>query len=95
MRRASSDCTGNYSRVYITHDVQWFFLNGIELVSFLNTIFAYFICGILIIGYEEVVDLLRKIHDQNEPKEEMLIILSSLGLLMIYMSTVGVGGIGV
>lgn len=50
MRRASSDCTGNYSRVYITHDVQWF---------------------------------------------SLLIILSSLGLLMIYMSTVGVGGIGV
>ncbi len=48
------------------------FTNGMGIVSFLNTIFTYSICGILIIGFGEVIDLLQKIHDQNDPKAQAL-----------------------
>jgi hypothetical protein len=44
------------------------FMGGMGIFSFLNTIVTYSICGILIIGFGEVIDLLRKIHDQNDPK---------------------------
>ena len=36
------------------------FSNGMGIVGFLNTIFTYSICGILIIGFGEVIDLLQK-----------------------------------
>ncbi len=48
------------------------FSSGIGIFSFLNTIFTYSICGILIIGFGEVIDLLQKIHDQNDPKAQAL-----------------------
>ncbi|WP_186672755.1 hypothetical protein [Sporosarcina sp. BP05] len=48
------------------------FSNGMGIAGFLNTIFTYSICGILIIGFGEVVDLLQNIHDQNDPKVQAL-----------------------
>ena len=48
------------------------FMGGMGIFSFLNTIVTYSICGILIIGFGEVIDLLRKIHDQNDPKVQVL-----------------------
>ena len=48
------------------------FSDGMGIVGFLNTIFTYSICGILIIGFGEVIDLLQKIHDQNDPKAQVL-----------------------
>lgn len=48
------------------------FSNGMGIVSFLNTIFTYSIYGILIIGFGEVIELLRKIYDQNDPKAQSL-----------------------
>ena len=48
------------------------FSNGMGTFSFLNSIFTYSICGILIIGFGEVIDLLQRIHDQNDPKAQAL-----------------------
>ena len=48
------------------------FSNGIGIGSFLYPIFIYSVCGILIIGFGEVIDLLQKIHDQNDPKAQAL-----------------------
>lgn len=48
------------------------FSNGMGIAGFLNTIFTYSICGILIIGFGEVIELLQKIHDQNDPKAQAL-----------------------
>lgn len=48
------------------------FSNGIGIGSFLYPIFTYSIYGILIIGFGEVIDLLQKIHDQNDPKAQAL-----------------------
>ncbi|MBO0589328.1 hypothetical protein [Sporosarcina sp. E16_8] len=48
------------------------FSNGMGLAAFLNTIFTYSICGVLIIGFGEVIELLQKIHDQNDPKVHAL-----------------------
>ena len=44
------------------------FSNGMGIFGFLNTTFTYSICGILLIGFGEVIDLLQKIHDKNDPK---------------------------
>ncbi|WP_203248381.1 hypothetical protein [Sporosarcina beigongshangi] len=42
--------------------------DGSGLWSFLSVVFSTTIYGILVIGFGEVIDLLQKINDQNEPR---------------------------
>lgn len=43
-------------------------LGGSVFLSFLSVVFLNAIYGILVIGFGEVIDLLQKINDQNEPE---------------------------
>lgn len=53
---------------------EWGMMNqpdGSGFLSFLSVVFSNAIYGILVIGFGEVIDLLQKIHDHNEPEGTM------------------------
>lgn len=47
-------------------------VGGIGFIGFMTVLATYAIYGILLIGFGEVIDLLQKIHDQNEPETHLL-----------------------
>ncbi|MEK5067832.1 hypothetical protein [Sporosarcina sp. FSL K6-1508] len=47
-------------------------VGGIGSIGFMTVLATYAIYGILLIGFGEVIDLLQKIHDRNEPYPQAL-----------------------
>ncbi|NYF25648.1 hypothetical protein [Sporosarcina sp. JAI121] len=48
------------------------YANGMGLIGFIGIVATPGIYGILLIGFGEVIDLLQKIHDQNDSKAQVL-----------------------
>ncbi|MER2089563.1 MAG: hypothetical protein ABS920_07485 [Sporosarcina sp.] len=48
------------------------YANGMGLIGFIGIVATPGIYGILLIGFGEVIDLLQKIHDQNDSKAQAL-----------------------
>jgi hypothetical protein len=48
------------------------FANQMGLLGFIGAVASSGVIGILLIGFGEVIDLLQKIHDQNDPKAQAL-----------------------